>query len=689
MFFLSTSVIPGAAVFSVRFARNPTPCLLPRNSLPVHLRHTALTPRFLEHSNLAFGFFRRSISTGCSRTLRIKSTPVGVLFSAKMASRTPFQDAALSIVKGAACIALSLKTARTTQNVKFSKDNRCSITLGPIEVEPTAAEEALLKTLTKQKIEENCPFRVFTIPRDLATRMYQESYLDEFGIPANVKEVRLVVLPEWNINANMYPVLKSTGQIADIQFESVKFNEEKKQLCLSLHVVPGPDEQSPALAEEEKLGPEEIPSRAQVLPPSGVEGDDFGEGDDDQTITPWDVQAAEGGIDYNKLLKKFGCSSITPELISRIEALTGKRAHHLLRRGIFFSHRDLNLLLDSLEKRQARLASGKREDGPGSEGLSGPGFYLYTGRGPSSEALHIGHLVPFMFTKYLQDVFDVPLVIQLTDDEKFLFKDSLTLEETHRLAFENAKDIIACGFDPDKTFIFSDLSYIQHLYPVILEIQKKVTYNQVRGLFGFVESDNVGKSAFPAVQAAPSFPTAFPMIFGGKKDVRCLIPQAIDQDPYFRMTRDVAPRLGLLKPALIHSRFIPALQGFKTKMSGSVETSSIYVSDTPEQIKNKINKYAFSGGQPTEAEQRVKGADLDIDIPFQYLTFILNDDDQLKEIGEKYQKGEMLTGEVKAILIKELQALVLGHQERRAKVTDDMVRQFMDPFRPCFKKYAQ
>jgi len=37
-------------------------------------------------------------------------------------------------------------------------------------------------------------------------------------------------------------------------------------------------------------------------------------------------------------------------------------------------------------------------------------MYLYTGRGPSSEALHLGHLIPFHFTKYLQDVFQCPLV---------------------------------------------------------------------------------------------------------------------------------------------------------------------------------------------------------------------------------------------------------------------------------------
>src|SRR3546814_10636886 len=66
----------------------------------------------------------------------------------------------------------------------------------------------------------------------------------------------------------------------------------------------------------------------------------------------------------------------------------------------------------------------------------------------------------------------------LTDDEKFLFKD-MTLEEAHRLAYENAKDIIACNFDPAKTFIFSDLDYIGHMYPNVVKIQKCVTFNQV------------------------------------------------------------------------------------------------------------------------------------------------------------------------------------------------------------------
>lgn len=90
---------------------------------------------------------------------------------------------------------------------------------------------------------------------------------------------------------------------------------------------------------------------------------------------------ADEGIDYDKLITRFGCQKIDEQLIAKFEKVTGKPVHHLIRRGIFFSHRDLHQLLDLHEK--------------------GTKFYLYTGRGPSSESMHIGHLVPFMLTKWV------------------------------------------------------------------------------------------------------------------------------------------------------------------------------------------------------------------------------------------------------------------------------------------------
>ncbi|RWS21891.1 tryptophan--tRNA ligase: cytoplasmic-like protein [Leptotrombidium deliense] len=383
--------------------------------------------------------------------------------------------------------------------------------------------------------------------------------------------------------------------------------------------------------------------------------------DEDDVVTPWTVNASSvAGIDYDKLLSRFGSSRIDDDLISRIEKLTNKKAHHLLRRKIFFSHRDMHEILNKYEKNEP--------------------FYLYTGRGPSSTSMHCGHLIPFIFTKWLQETFNVPLVIQLTDDEKYLWRD-VDFETLRKITIENAKDIIACGFDVNKTFIFSDFTFIgqcPQFYQNMVRIQKCVTFNQVKGIFGFGDSDCIGKISFPAVQAAPSLSSSFPFIFGEKK-VPCLIPCAIDQDPYFRMTRDVAPKLKYPKPALLHSTFFPALQGAKTKMSASDPNSSIFLTDSANQIKNKINKYAFSGGGTTVEEHKEKGGNCDIDISYQYLKFFLEDDDRLEQIQKDYSSGELLTGHLKKELIAILQKLVSEHQEKRKLITDEILFEFMKP----------
>lgn len=105
----------------------------------------------------------------------------------------------------------------------------------------------------------------------------------------------------------------------------------------------------------------------------------------EQTITPFDVSGGfdEHGkakaIDYDRLIETFGSQRIDKPLLERFEQVTGHRPHRLLRRGMVFSHRDLNLILDKYEK--------------------GTPFFLYTGRGPSSDSMHVGHTIPFEFTK--------------------------------------------------------------------------------------------------------------------------------------------------------------------------------------------------------------------------------------------------------------------------------------------------
>jgi len=401
------------------------------------------------------------------------------------------------------------------------------------------------------------------------------------------------------------------------------------------------------------------------------------EEEEEMVVDPFDVK---GKIDYGKLVDKFGSRLIDDPLLQRLKELTVGKGnvpylHRFLRRGIFFSHRDLSAILDCVE--------------------AGKPMYLYTGRGPSSSAMHLGHLVPFLFTQWLQEAFDCPLVIQMTDDEKFIFKGTYedgagdNLDHFAGLTMENAKDIIACGFKFDKTFIFSDLEYVGRMYPNIVRIWKSVTTNTVNGIFGFDGTANAGKIAFPAVQAAPSFASSFPVVLDAKRDTEmaCLIPCAIDQDPYFRMTRDVAHKLVTNKshklggkPSLIHSKFFPPLQGAKGKMSSSDTNSAIFLTDTPEEIDRKIKQHAFSGGQESKALQEELGADLEQDVSFQWLRFFLEDDDELERIGKEYGSGSgefWSTGKVKQRLVAVLQEIVAKHQERRDRVTEEEVRKWM------------
>lgn len=88
--------------------------------------------------------------------------------------------------------------------------------------------------------------------------------------------------------------------------------------------------------------------------------------------------------------------------------------------------------------------------------------------------------------RWLQDVFDVPLLIMLTDDEKYLFSEKRSIEDVTKYSFGNARDIIAVGFDPKKTFIFSDYEYMGGaFYRNVTRMAKHITLNVAKAVFGF------------------------------------------------------------------------------------------------------------------------------------------------------------------------------------------------------------
>lgn len=365
----------------------------------------------------------------------------------------------------------------------------------------------------------------------------------------------------------------------------------------------------------------------------------------EMVVTPWEVR---GKIDYERLIRDFGTQPLTEELLQRIKKHTGE-LHLQLRRGLFFSHRDLDVVLDLYDR--------------------GIKFVLYTGRGPSGP-VHIGHLIPWIFTKHLQDKFKTRLYFQMTDDEKFLVEDELKLQDTRNFGYENALDLIALGFEPEDTFIIFDVKDIGLLYDIALEVAKRITYSTARATFGFQESTNIGWVFWPAIQAVPCFIHA--KLTG--ENVPALIPAAIDQDPYWRVTRDIAQKLGYYKPAQIHCRFLPGL-GVGGKMSASEPETSIFVVDPPDVVKRKIWN-AFTGGKATVEEQRKFGGEPEVCTVFQYFTFLFEEDDKkLAERREKCRKGEILCGECKTELTERVNKFLVEHRKKREKARN-IIEQF-------------
>ncbi len=360
-------------------------------------------------------------------------------------------------------------------------------------------------------------------------------------------------------------------------------------------------------------------------------------------VTPW---AVEGKVDYERLRVLFGTSDLDEPLRERLRGLLGSPLHPLLERGIYFSHRDLPRVLTEYEK--------------------GNPFFLYSGRGPSGD-LHLGHLLPFELCAYLQRRLNVDMWIQITDDEKFLFKRDLPLEESRRLGFENLADILAPGFDPKRTHVLFDTIAIRTLYPLALEVARRVTFSTARAVFGFTNENNIGSIFYTALQSAPAF---LPSKQAGRP-VPCLIPCGIDQDPHFRVTRDVAEPLGYPKPALLHNELLPSLLG-EGKMSSSTDAtdSAIFLTDKPEQVRRKVSK-AFTGGRTTVEEQRRLGAVPEVcSVWSLWRSRFAPDPKEFAEITRTCRSGELLCGECKSRLVPRITKFLEEHHTAREKAKE-------------------
>ncbi len=365
-------------------------------------------------------------------------------------------------------------------------------------------------------------------------------------------------------------------------------------------------------------------------------------------IDPWGSEVVK---DYDKLEKEFGMEPFEPMARKLPDPLV------YMRRGVIFGHRDFGRIADCI-----------RQEKP---------YIMLTGLMPSGK-FHLGHkMVADQIIYYQQHRGKVYLCV--ADIEAYNMR-LASLPELRKVAIEEyLTNYIALGLKPKNCdFYFQserskDQGKANAYYRLAGMAAQKITFNEMKAVYGKISP---GKIMSVMMQVADILHPELPE-FEGRAPV--VVPVGADQDPHLRLTRDIATRFSTDKgyefilPSATYHKFMPGLKGIDTKMSSSDPYSYIALTDSPKLAKEKIMKYAFSGGGNSVEEHRKHGGNTKVDIPYHMLFYMFEPDDKkLAKIRQDYESGKMLTGELKQILVEKLTAFLEKHQEARKKAKDSV-----------------
>jgi tryptophanyl-tRNA synthetase len=367
----------------------------------------------------------------------------------------------------------------------------------------------------------------------------------------------------------------------------------------------------------------------------------------DFSVTPWEVS---GRIDYDKLIREFGIKAI-PKLPDVFND------NVLFRRKVVFAHMDFEKIIDCIKNKKK--------------------FVMMTGLMPSGK-FHLGHMLLAQQMIFYQKL-GAKIYIAVADLEAYSAR-QMGLDELRKIAIDQyLLNYIALGLKPENCEIYfqsersKDAAKSNAYYRLASNFSRYATFNEFKAVYGEITP---GKMNASLLQAADMY---HPQLKEFEGEIPTFIPVGIDQSPHIRIARDMAGRYRdakLIPIASTYHLFLPSLKG-EGKMSSSEEASYIAMTDSPEEVKKKINKYAFSGGKDTLEEHRKMGGNPDIDVSFQYLKFFFEDDDKkLQKIHDDYKSGKLLSGELKAILIEKINSFLREHQKKR-KEAEKIVDKFI------------
>jgi len=339
-------------------------------------------------------------------------------------------------------------------------------------------------------------------------------------------------------------------------------------------------------------------------------------------------------IDNEKLVKEFGA-----ERLLKLKELPDFLS---FRSGVIVSHRDFGDFFKALKKgEKCAILSGVNASG----------------------TLHIGHKAVFDTNLFFQKKYGIPVYIPISDDESYVSLKVESQEEALKNAMRLAKEMLAYGFDPKKTYFIIDQIYTD-IYNLAIKLSRKINLSEIKATYGYKNDENIGLHFYPAIQSAHII---FPQEKFGIKNV--LVPIGPDEDAHIRVSRDIAGRMSYKKAAILHAKFLPGIDG--DKMSKS-KGNAIFLDDDEKTIRKKIGR-AFSGGQETVEEHKKKGGNPDVDVSFQYLKHLFLEPKEAEELANKYKKGEILSSEMKKMFADKTVEFVKGFQDRLKKIDDKVV----------------
>jgi tryptophanyl-tRNA synthetase len=204
-------------------------------------------------------------------------------------------------------------------------------------------------------------------------------------------------------------------------------------------------------------------------------------------------------------------------------------------------------------------------------------YYLYTGRGPSQGTLHIGHLLGLELVKSISSELESKIFFMIADDEKIL-RDSIKIDQMKSNVDNTLVQLDKLGFNySNTTFHINSENIGPKEYAFMIKLMNFVSLNELINIFG--KKTNIGEYFYVFYQMIPCFLS---------QDLQCIVVCGIDQEPFFRLARYLAKKIGFKPPIILYTKNVPGLDG-SDKMSTSVPTSNpIFLTDSAETIKNKI-----------------------------------------------------------------------------------------------------